>query len=532
MKAIGGLQMNLYTMQVKDVMQSPHFKSAEVIAGERGLHKMFKWVHVVEIVQIENLLAGHELILTTGISLRESTPHFIEFVNSLINVNCAGLCIEYGNYIQSIPEEVIALANEHCFPIIVFHEVVSFVSITQDLHSRIMNHQYLMISTLEAYSQQLNKNALSDQNIDGILKNMYQHLNSQIVLNVQGREPFFYPNMIVQKRQFFLNLLKQDEHPKVKKYPIFLFDQHYADMAIYKEDGIFTEFEMLIIDRTATSIAQLLMREFYIKEKRDLEDVEILSQWVDGRLSKEEIYKYVHAHHSKYENNGGAVFILSSPQTNQKSHEHEVYSKLYYRNLFERNGFVPFLFERKNDIVFVLLNKQSSKTTRTYLNKIINRLKTSEFYCKQEKEGYQFAIGKIVTCIAEMPKSYQTALDTLYICQKVHPNSYFYDDLHLFHLIYKLQMHENLQEVVNDYLLPIITYDKQHNGRLMETLKVYLQTNGSKQETANQLFIVRQTLYHRLKKLESLLGKDFMTGHNRITLEFMLLANTLIEGAN
>ena len=44
-------------------------------------------------------------------------------------------------------------------------------------------------------------------------------------------------------------------------------------MSIYKEDGIFTEFEMLIIDRTATSIAQLLMREFYIKEKRDLEDV-------------------------------------------------------------------------------------------------------------------------------------------------------------------------------------------------------------------------------------------------------------------
>jgi len=43
------------------------------------------------------------------------------------------------------------------------------------------------------------------------------------------------------------------------------------------------------------------------------------------------------------------------------------------------------------------------------------------------------------------------------------------------------------------------------------------------------LFIVRQTLYHRLKKLESLLGKNFMKGHNRITLEFMLLANSLIE---
>lgn len=90
-------------------------------------------------------------------------------------------------------------------------------------------------------------------------------------------------------------------------------------------------------------------------------------------------------------------------------------------------------------------------------------------------------------------------------------------------------MQVNLQEVIQDYLQPVIEYDKKYNSKLLETLQVYLQTNGSKQQTANQLFIVRQTLYHRLKKLESLLGENFMKGHNRITLEFMLLANSLIE---
>ncbi|MFJ8260461.1 PucR family transcriptional regulator [Rummeliibacillus sp. NPDC094406] len=522
-----------YTLQVKDAMESQQFKSAEVVAGENGLQKMFKWVHVVEIVQIENLLAGHELILTTGISLKESNQQFLVFVKSLIDSNCAGLCIEYGSYIRSIPKEVIALANTHDFPIIVFHEVVSFVSITQDLHSVIMNQQYLMISTLEAYSQQLNKGALSDQNIDGILKNMHNHLNSQIMLDIQGRETIFYPNMTHKKRQDFLKRLENEDEKNLKKrQPIFILDQHYADMTIFKENGVFTEFEMLIFDRTATALAQILMRAFYIEEKRDIEDAQTLSYWIDDKLKKEEIYKYVLSHHSNYENNGGTVFILSSPQGIHKSHEDIVYSKLYYRNLFERNGFVPFLFERKSYIVFILLNKQGSQTTRVYLNKIIKALKDSEFYVKQQKKGYQFAVGKIVSCISEISKSYQTALDTLYICRKVKTNSYFYDDLHLFHLIYKLQMQVNLKEVVNDYLQPIIDYDKQHNGRLMETLEVYLQTNGSKQETANQLFIVRQTLYHRLKKLETLLGKEFMSGHNRITLEFMLLANTLIEGSD
>ncbi|MGG0658400.1 PucR family transcriptional regulator [Rummeliibacillus pycnus] len=524
--------MNQYTMQVKDVMKSPLFNYAEVVAGENGMQRMIKWVHVVEVVQIENLLAGNELILTTGISLKESIQQFQLFVNSLIESNCAGLCIEYGKYIQSIPEEVIELANAHDFPIIVFREVVSFVSITQNLHSLIMNQQYLMISTLEAYSQQLNKSALSDQNIDGILKNMHLHINSQIYLNIEGREPIFYPNMTQKRRLDYINRLEVEENKhRIKQQPIFILDQHYADLMIYKENGVFTEFEMLIFDRTTTALAQILMRAFYIEEKRDIEDAETLSYWIDDKLTKEEIYKYVLSHQANYENNGGTVFVLASPHAMHKSHEDIVYSKLYYRNLFERNGFIPFLLERKNYIAFILLNKQRSQMTRANLNKIIQTLKDSKFYLKQQKKGYQFAVGKIVSCISEISKSYQTALDTLYICRKVKTNSYFYDDLHLFHLIYKLQMQLNLKEVVQDYLQPIIDYDEKHNGRLMETLETYLQTNGSKQETANQLFIVRQTLYHRLKKLEAILGEDFMNGYNRITLEFMLLANTLIEGS-
>lgn len=525
--------MNQYSLQVKDAMNSPHFKSAEVIAGAKGLHKIFKWVHVVEIVQIENLLAGHELIMTTGISLKENVQKFESFVKSLINVDCAGLCIEYGNYIQSIPEEIIALANVHDFPIIVFHEVVSFVSITQDLHNSIMNQQYLMVSTLETYSQQLNKSALSNQNIEGILKNMHQYIKGQVMLNIHGREPVFYPNMTHKKRQVFLNRLEDKENQHlIKRQPIFILDQHYADLIIYKENGVYTEFEMLIFDRTTTALAQILMRAFYIEEKRDIEDAQTLLYWIDDKLKKEEIYKYVLSHYANYENNGGTVFVLSSPQLIQKSHEDIVYSKLYYRNLFERNGFVPFLLERNSYIVFILLNKQELQSTRANLNKIINVLKNSEFYVNQQQKGYHFSVGKIVSCISEISKSYQTALDTLYICRKIKTSSYFYDDLHLLHLIYKLQMQVNLNEVVNDYLQPIIEYDKQHTGRLMETLEVYLQTNGSKQETANQLFIVRQTLYHRLKKIETLLGKDFMSGHNRLTLEFMLLAKTLIEGSD
>jgi PucR family transcriptional regulator, purine catabolism regulatory protein len=80
-----------------------------------------------------------------------------------------------------------------------------------------------------------------------------------------------------------------------------------------------------------------------------------------------------------------------------------------------------------------------------------------------------------------------------------------------------------------EYLQPVIHHDQTYNSKLLETLKVYLECNGSKQETANKLFIVRQTLYHRLQKLENLLGKDFMNHEKRVAFEFMLLVKDYLS---
>ena len=111
----------------------------------------------------------------------------------------------------------------------------------------------------------MNKNAVLGQNTDDILQNMYNELKTQIMFSIKGREPIFFPNMAHKRRQQLLTLNTSTQ--QFKHVPIFIFDQHYADLTIYREDGLFSEFELLILDRTATALAQLLMREFYIEEK-------------------------------------------------------------------------------------------------------------------------------------------------------------------------------------------------------------------------------------------------------------------------
>lgn len=84
--------MSQFKLQVKDVLKNEHFQSAEVIAGKDGLLRIVKWAHVIEIVQVDNFLAGDELILTTGISLQHHLEDFIFFVEMLIKKKIVQHC--------------------------------------------------------------------------------------------------------------------------------------------------------------------------------------------------------------------------------------------------------------------------------------------------------------------------------------------------------------------------------------------------------------------------------------------------------
>ncbi|GAA3317027.1 hypothetical protein GCM10020331_014690 [Ectobacillus funiculus] len=99
----------------------------------------------------------------------------------------------------------------------------------------------------------------------------------------------------------------------------------------------------------------------------------------------------------------------------------------------------------------------------------------------------------------------------------------------MYRILSMLNEQSDLQGIVMEYLDPVVRYDKKYNGKLMETLRVYLSCNGSKQETANRLFVVRQTLYHRITKLEGLLGNDFMNSEKNALLSSLCCKHMIIS---
>lgn len=207
------------------------------------------------------------------------------------------------------------------------------------------------------------------------------------------------------------------------------------------------------------------------------------------------------------------------------------YFKIMFRTVFEQYGFQIFSMEIHQHLVFILGDNRASEDWKSRVTSAVDRIMKMDVSGRNRMSLLSIGFGKHVQRLSEIYKSYETARETLPLQDTLPEDnrSFFYQDLHMHRMISLINKHGNLEETVYEYLGPVIEYDKQNNGELMPTLKTYLACNGSKQETSKQLFIVRQTLYHRLEKLEKLLGSDFMRSDKRLGLEFMIFALDFLQ---
>ncbi|WP_028400063.1 PucR family transcriptional regulator [Ectobacillus panaciterrae] len=499
-----------FQLTMTDILKRKHFEKAEIIAGEAGLQRAVKWVHILEVANVKTLLKGQELVLSTGLGWKEDPALFLSFLQELLEMQASGLCIDMTRHPFRIPQDIIRLANDHAFPILLFQQEVPYVEITHDIHSHLINQQYQMISNLEQYSQVLNKKLLSIRNCKEILELLQHHLGHTVVFQMNGNKKYVLPYENVER-------VKGVDERKTAHQCIQLLGQNYADLFIYTADEV-TEYDTLILDRTATALAQHLLRDLYVEEKRRAEENEWVHSWLSGEHDEDEIMGFLVSHRMPHKPKGGTVCICKFQDLDTDF----IYFKLLFRTIFEQFGFSALCTEKRNELAFVLLNNRDSKM-RQRIESGLQRLMQSDFM-KKQKLAVTIGVGKFSEQLEDFTKGFLTAKEAIKVQQNTGKQCHFYEDLHMYRLISMIHKHSDLQEIVLEYLDPVICYDQKYKGNLMETLRVYLACNGSKQETANRLFVVRQTLYHRITKLEQLLGADFMKPEKRLVIEFMLQA--------
>jgi hypothetical protein len=96
-------------------------------------------------------------------------------------------------------------------------------------------------------------------------------------------------------------------------------------------------------------------------------------------------------------------------------------------------------------------------------------------------------------------------------------------------LILRLRDTSELSRFVEAELGPLLEHDANRNLRLLPTLRAYVEFGRNKSAAAKALHLERRSLYHRLEKIETLLGRDLQDVETCTRLHVALKALAILR---
>ncbi|MBD7982987.1 PucR family transcriptional regulator ligand-binding domain-containing protein [Sporosarcina sp. Sa2YVA2] len=163
--------------------------------------------------------------------------------------------------------------------------------------------------------------------------------------------------------------------------------------------------------------------------------------------------------------------------------------------------------KHKNHLIYLIsrsqittVNSPFSKTVEDIYDKII-----------QKNGSLNIIIGKgsFYEDYENIHKSYKESLTVIQLAQ-LHNNRflYKYKEIGAYKIIMGVQNRTLIESYSQDILGQLYRYDDLHNTDYVAFLRIFLEENGSTSKISERLYIHRNTVLYKIKKIEQLLDMD------------------------
>ncbi|MEU8332103.1 PucR family transcriptional regulator [Micromonospora sp. NPDC048839] len=164
-----------------------------VVAGDAGLDRPVRWVHVAEVPDIATLLGGGELVLTTGIGLPGDDAGLRAFIGDLADVGVSGLVVELGRrYVSGVPRVMVAAAERRGLPLVELRRATPFVRITEAVHALIVDAQLTELRATEEIHQRFNDLSVEGADAAEVIRQAAELSGCPVVLENLSRQVLGY----------------------------------------------------------------------------------------------------------------------------------------------------------------------------------------------------------------------------------------------------------------------------------------------------------------------------------------------------
>ncbi|MEV1022747.1 PucR family transcriptional regulator [Streptomyces sp. NPDC050264] len=533
---------------VQRALELPGLRSGlpEVVAGGDRLRRTVRWVHAGEVPNIASLLKGGELLLTTGYGIGTRPAEQRAFVRKLADRGIAALVIELGQRFARLPAALVETARAAGLPLVQLHREVPFVTVTEEIHTEIVNGHYALLQRAEEVHRRCTEALLGGGGVPQVLRILAEFSGNPAFLETADGQLLYAAGVaadIADPLQVWegMRATHKDEPPG----GAVLVDvpgggpgagSVRARLVLLPVTAPLAPVHRIAAERAAGSLAVVLMQARQEEELAARGRGDFLTDLAEGRITPEDAPAQARVLGFKPTGQGPLLpVVMRLPEASagtvglSPGGGWAVLARAVSEELASVG--VPVLLGVRpvEGRVPLLLGLRSESERTAVAERVATALRTGVERAGMQRTGAKAPVVVVggAGSWAAAAAGLRHAAETATAAQGLDDRAW-YDarrlDIDL--LLWRLHCHDEgaLSAFVERAIGPLRDHDKRSKPPLLPTLQTYLAHAGRKAETARELHLNRQTLYNRLARIGELLGTDLDDPQTVLALSLALRA--------
>ncbi|MET9453409.1 PucR family transcriptional regulator [Streptomyces cinerochromogenes] len=526
---------------VQRALELPGLRSGlpEVLAGADRLGRTVRWVHAGEVPNIASLLKGGELLLTTGYGLGTRPAEQRAFVRTLAERGIAALVVELGPRFARLPAALVDTARAAGLPLVQLHREVPFVTVTEEIHTEIVNGHYALLQRAEEVHRRCTEALLGGGGVPQVLGILADFSGNPVFLETaDGR--LLYAAGAGPEGADPLQVWEGLRGPHKEAPPpagSVLVDvpgggpgaagSVRARLVLLPVRSPLAPVHRIAAERAAGILAVVLMQARQEEELAARGRGDFLTDLAEGRIAAEDAPAQARVLGFKPGGSPLLPVVMRIGDTLSPGGGWAVLARAVSEELAAVG--VPVLLGVRpvEGRVLVLLGLRSESERAAVADRVAAALRAGVERAGMRRPGSPppVVVVGVAGGWAAASAGLRHAAETATAAQGLTDRPW-YDarrlDIDL--LLWRLRDHPDLAAFVDRAIGPLRDHDHRSKPPLLPTLETYLAHAGRKAETARELHLNRQTLYNRLARIGELLGTDLDDPQTVLALSLALRA--------
>ncbi|MCQ9182783.1 PucR family transcriptional regulator [Streptomyces sp. IBSBF 2953] len=510
----------------------------EVLAGGERLDRTVRWVHAGEVPHIASLLKGGELLLTTGYGLGTRPAEQRAFVRTLAERGIAALVIELGPRFDRLPAALVETARTTGLPLVQLHREVAFVTVTEEVHTEIVNGHYALLQQAEEVHRRCTQALLGGGGIPQVLGILAGFGDNPVFLETtdgrllyaagegpQGADPL----------QVWEGLRgpHKDAPPPAGSVLVDVpgggpgAGAVRARLVQLPVRSPLAPVHRIAAERAAGILAVVLMQARQEEELAARGRGDFLTDLAEGRIAAGDAPGQARVLGFRPAAGPLLPVVMRLGDAISPGGGWAVLARAVAEELASVG--VPALLGVRpvEGRVPVLLGLRSESERPAVADRVAAALRAGVERAGMQRPGAAppVVVVGVAGGWAAASAGLRHAAETATAAHGL-PDRPWYDarrlDIDL--LLWRLRDHRDLAAFVDRAIGPVRDHDRRSKPPLLPTLETYLAHAGRKAETARELHLNRQTLYNRLARIGELLGTDLDDPQTVLALSLALRA--------